>query len=202
MLSIDTTAARDYCKKGANVLAASIGFSYNNGSGYTSAPTVSFSGGGGTGAAGTAVVTNGVVTGINITAPGTGYTSAPTIALTGGGGTGAAATAVLSGGGVASATITNGGTGGTLTVTDNTTYPAGDSRKIVDVEVYDYFGGKVEGNILTGGSGIGVLNLNGLNNSRGFAVSVKVVSTKGLVKDGSQFKISNSISAGNFDMEK
>lgn len=200
MLSIDTTAARDYCKQGANVLAASIGFSYNSGSGYTSAPTVSFSGGAGTGAAGTAVIVDGQVTAINITAAGTGYTSAPTITLTGGGGTGATATATIGGGGVTGATITNGGTGGTLTLTDNTSYPSGDSRKIVDIEVYDYFGGKKEGYMTTSASVI--INLGGLNNSRGFAMSVKVVSTKGLVKDGSQFKISNSISVGSFDMEK
>ena len=66
------------------------------GSGYTSAPTVSFSGGGGSGAAGTAVVTNGVVTSIQITNPGTGYTGAPTISISGGGGSGATATATLS----------------------------------------------------------------------------------------------------------
>lgn len=66
------------------------------GSGYTSAPTVVFTGGGGTGAAATAVVSGGAVTGITITAPGTGYTSAPTISFTGGGGgTGAAATATI-----------------------------------------------------------------------------------------------------------
>lgn len=67
------------------------------GTGYTSAPTVAFSGGGGgTGAAGTAIVSGGAVVGINITNPGSGYTSAPSVALTGGGGgTGAAATAEL-----------------------------------------------------------------------------------------------------------
>ena len=113
-----------------------------------------------------------------------------------------AATAVLTADAVTSATITNGGTGGTITFTDNTSYPSGDSRKIVDLEVYDYFGSKKEGYINTGGDGTAVLNLGGLNNSRGFALSVKVVSTNGLVKDGSQFKISNTVSIGNFVMEK
>lgn len=65
------------------------------GTGYTSAPTISFTGGTGTGAAATAVVENGVVTSINVTAPGTGYTSAPTVVFTGGVGTGATATAAL-----------------------------------------------------------------------------------------------------------
>lgn len=53
----------------------------DGGSGYTSAPAVTFSGGGGTGATGTAVLTNGVVTSVTVTAGGTGYTSAPTVAI-------------------------------------------------------------------------------------------------------------------------
>jgi|GEM_PF-6918000 len=65
----------------------------NPGSGYTSAPTVSFSGGGGTGAAGTATIVGGGVTAVIITNPGTGYTSAPTVNFSGGGGSGAAASA-------------------------------------------------------------------------------------------------------------
>ena len=47
---------------------------------YTSAPTVTFSGGGGSGAAGTAIISSGgLVTGVTINTAGTGYTSAPTI---------------------------------------------------------------------------------------------------------------------------
>jgi hypothetical protein len=66
------------------------------GSGYTTMPpTVAFSGGGGTGAAGTATIANGAVTGVTITNPGSGYTSAPTVAFSGGSGTGATATASL-----------------------------------------------------------------------------------------------------------
>jgi hypothetical protein len=55
----------------------------NGGSGYTTAPTVTFSAPGGTGAtaAGTANVTNGVVTSITITSPGSGYTSTPTVTI-------------------------------------------------------------------------------------------------------------------------
>lgn len=65
------------------------------GTGYTTAPTVAFSGGGGgTGAAATATVQNGVVTAITVTNPGAGYTAAPTVTLTGAG-TGATATATL-----------------------------------------------------------------------------------------------------------
>lgn len=63
------------------------------GTGYTSAPTVAFTGGGGSGATATATVSGGVVTKITVTNAGSGYTSAPTVELTGGGGTGATATA-------------------------------------------------------------------------------------------------------------
>ncbi len=65
----------------------------NGGSGYTSAPTVAITGGGGSGATATANVSGGAVTSIVLDNPGTGYTSAPSVALSGGGGTGATATA-------------------------------------------------------------------------------------------------------------
>lgn len=69
------------------------------GSGYTTAPAVSFSGGAGSGAAATAVLGTGAdagkVVSVTITNPGSGYTTAPTIAFTGGGGTLAAATAAV-----------------------------------------------------------------------------------------------------------
>ena len=65
------------------------------GANYTSVPTVTFSGGSPVRpAVATAVVSGGVVTGINFVDRGI-YTTAPTIGFTGGGGTGAAATAVL-----------------------------------------------------------------------------------------------------------
>jgi hypothetical protein len=88
----------------ADVYMTDMGQNYST----ATPPTVSFSGGGGTGAQGTAVVTTyytydstGVsiehteVSGVTITHPGSGYTSAPTITLTGGGGTGASAKARL-----------------------------------------------------------------------------------------------------------
>lgn len=65
------------------------------GSGYTSAPTVTFTGGAGTGAAAVAIVEGGSVVAVLITNRGSGYTSAPTIGFTGGGGTGATATGVI-----------------------------------------------------------------------------------------------------------
>lgn len=66
------------------------------GSGYTSAPTVTFSAPtSGTTATGTAIIQNGEVVAVTITDPGSGYTSAPTVTFSGGGGTGATATANL-----------------------------------------------------------------------------------------------------------
>ncbi len=68
----------------------------NAGSGYTSAPTVSFSGGGGSGAAATAVLSGTTVAGVVITNQGSGYTAAPTVSFSGGAGSDAAATAYIS----------------------------------------------------------------------------------------------------------
>ena len=66
-----------------NPLTATIS---NAGSGYSSAPSVTFSGGNGSGAAATAVVSGGQITGFNFTNYGSGYTSAPSVSLSGGGG--------------------------------------------------------------------------------------------------------------------
>ena len=68
----------------------------NGGTGYTSAPTVAFSGGAGSGAAATAIIdTAGVVRYVVMTNFGSGYTSAPTVSFSGGAGSGAAATATI-----------------------------------------------------------------------------------------------------------
>ncbi|WP_186157954.1 hypothetical protein [Burkholderia gladioli] len=68
----------------------------NGGSGYTSAPTVTFAAPtSGVTATGTAIVQSGKVVSVTITNPGSGYTAAPTVSFSGGGGTGAAATSNL-----------------------------------------------------------------------------------------------------------
>lgn len=73
----------------------------NGGSGYTSAPTVSFTHTPGCVqgqcVTATANVSGGQVTSVSITNPGMGYCLAPTVSFSGGGGTGAAATATVSG---------------------------------------------------------------------------------------------------------
>lgn len=65
------------------------------GSGYTSPTTVAFSGGGGSGAAGTVQLSGGVVASITMTAAGSGYSSAPSVVFTSPSGSGATGTAVL-----------------------------------------------------------------------------------------------------------
>jgi hypothetical protein len=67
----------------------------SGGYGYSSNPAITITGGGGTGAAATAVLTDGVITEINITSRGTGYTSIPTVTISGGGGANAIAEAVV-----------------------------------------------------------------------------------------------------------
>ena len=67
----------------------------NAGSGYTSAPSVTITGGGGTGATATAMVTDGGLTGFTITNAGSSYETAPTVSLSGGGGTGGAGAAII-----------------------------------------------------------------------------------------------------------
>jgi len=64
----------------------------NGGSGYTTEPTIAFTGGAGADAAATATILNGEVISITVTEGGTGYTSAPTMSFSGGGGSGATAT--------------------------------------------------------------------------------------------------------------
>ncbi|RNC67038.1 RagB/SusD family nutrient uptake outer membrane protein [Proteiniphilum sp. X52] len=75
----------------------------DGGSGYTSAPTVTISGGGGSGAKAVATVRDGVVTRISLVRDSTGvqfyqngsYTSEPTVTISGGEGSGATATASI-----------------------------------------------------------------------------------------------------------
>lgn len=93
------------------------------GAGYTTAPTVSFTGGGGTGATATAILGFSVGN-ITVDVPGSGYTTA-TVTATGGGGTGFVGTVNLTSGAVTSITINNGGSGYTsapiLTIAGNGT---------------------------------------------------------------------------------
>lgn len=86
----------------ADLVAAANGVVAANvtapGTGYSSAPAVAITGGGGSGATGVAILSGTTVAAVVITNPGVGYTSVPAIGFTGGGGSGAAATAVRLGG--------------------------------------------------------------------------------------------------------
>lgn len=86
-----------------------LGESYDDYRGkiYTSAPAVSFTGGGGTGATATASIAAGLVDSVTVTAPGTGYTSPPDVVFTGGGGAGTVGVATLSGTGVDTVAVDN-----------------------------------------------------------------------------------------------
>ena len=86
----------------------------NPGSGYIAAPSVTFSGGGGSGANIAATLGSGIVTGLTITEAGSGYTTAPTITFSGGGGgSGAAAIAgpLTFAKGAVGVVVINGGSG-------------------------------------------------------------------------------------------
>jgi hypothetical protein len=65
------------------------------GNNYTTAPVVTFSGGGGTGATATATVSGGAVTAVTVTNAGSGYANYPSVTFTGGGGAGATAAATV-----------------------------------------------------------------------------------------------------------
>ena len=77
-------------------LTAVIGIALTaGGTGYLTAPTVTFSGGSGTGATAIAQIRDGAVVALLLTAEGTGYVTTPTVAFSGGGGSGATATAAI-----------------------------------------------------------------------------------------------------------
>jgi hypothetical protein len=82
----------------------------DGGTKYTSTPTVKIEGGGGSGAAATAVLENGFVKRIDVTRPGLGFTSPPTVKIEGGGGSGTVARPILATG-VSSITVNNVGSG-------------------------------------------------------------------------------------------
>lgn len=74
----------------------------NGGTGYTTAPAVTFTGGGGSGIVATTTISGGKVTGVTFandavygTSRGIGYTSAPVLTFSGGNGNGASATATI-----------------------------------------------------------------------------------------------------------
>ena len=108
----------------------------NPGSGYTSSPGIVFIGGGGSGAAATAIIGNGVVGIVTITNGGSGYTTSPSVTFTGPGiGTTAKAYAVVSTAGtISQIRITDAGIGYTIspTITIQSPYTSGSGSYIFD----------------------------------------------------------------------
>lgn len=80
-----------------------------SGSGYTSTPSVVFTGGGGINAAATAVI-DAAVTGFTLTSGGANYTTAPAVKVSGANGTGVTANATINGK-ITSIAVTSGGSG-------------------------------------------------------------------------------------------
>ena len=100
----------------------------NPGAGYTTPPSVQFIGGGGAGAAATAVINTGVVGLATLTNAGAGYTVNPTITISGVSTVSAAATAIVSAAGTISAIhFTNSGAGYTVAPTITIANPDLDS---------------------------------------------------------------------------
>tara|TARA_Y100001937_G_scaffold44416_1_gene62526 strand:+ start:346 stop:1770 length:1425 start_codon:yes stop_codon:yes gene_type:complete len=100
----------------------------NPGAGYTVPPSVQFIGGGGAGAAATAVINTGVVGLATITNAGAGYTVNPTITISGVSTVSAAATAIVSSAGTITAIhFTNSGAGYTVAPTITIANPDLDS---------------------------------------------------------------------------
>lgn len=94
--NLSFTDGTSYYRQGTSVLSITV---TNDGTGYTSTPTVTISAPSltyGTTATAVATVASNKVSAITVTNAGSGYTSAPTVTITGGGGSGATATASIS----------------------------------------------------------------------------------------------------------
>ncbi len=93
VVTMDVTAkATAYLSTGGAVVSVTATAA---GGAYTSAPSVVFNGGGGSGATATATMLAGAVIGIALTAGGAGYISPPTVTFVGGGAPGVGTTTVL-----------------------------------------------------------------------------------------------------------
>lgn len=100
-----------------------------------------------------------------------------------------------------------------LTITDNSVYPSGDSRKQIQVSVFDKNGDRVEKAFTEEGefvadseSSDGVANsfgvdLSTLDLTEGVAVNATIVSTLGRTSDGSVHDVATLKTTGNLNMK-
>lgn len=87
----------------------------------------------------------------------------------------------------------------TITVTDNSTYEAGDARKIVHLKVIDKNGAEVVGNIAAAdGDDAVTLSTATLDASGGFRINATVVTNNGCISDGHAEAIGISVTEGDF----
>jgi len=172
---------------------------------YAISTTVSFTGGGGSGATGTAVVSNGVIQTVSITTGGNGYTSAPTVSFTGEGGSGATGTAVVSNGVIQTVSITTGGTGYTSAPTVSFTGGGGSGATGTAV-VSD---GKIktviittEGSGYTGAPNVSFTGGGGSGATGTAVVSNGVIQTVSITTEGSGYNNSSKILTNLYDIKE
>lgn len=124
----------------------------NSGAGYTQAPTVTISGGGGSGATATANVNNGRVTSITVTSGGSGYTSCPTVTFSPPGGNATPeASCTISSGAITAIPVGDGGVG--YTQAPSITLTGGGGSGATATATIDSNGTVTSINITNGGSG-------------------------------------------------
>jgi hypothetical protein len=158
---------------GGSIISVDIA---TNGAGYVGTPAVVFAaGGGGTGAAGTAVMANGKVVGVTITNPGTGYTSAPNVTFASG--DGAVGYATVVNGVITAITVSDGGFGWTEAPRVSLTASTGGGATATATVV----GGSITGVTVTaGGTGYVEGNLPGGGNGDAFSGTTTQTAKPGL----------------------
>ena len=88
--------------------------------------------------------------------------------------------------------------GHTITVTDNSVYPAGDSRKVVQLTVRDKNGDKAVNSISAAdGDDAQAVSTAALDASGGFTILATVVSANGCLSDGHADFVGLNVTSGN-----
>jgi len=81
----------------------------------------------------------------------------------------------------------------TITITDNSTYAAGDAIKIVHIHITDRMGGQVYNKVTVhGGGGAVAVDVSGLNAIEGFTINCTVLSNNGALGDLSAYGVGST----------